>query len=204
MRLSNSVFVVAALSCAVAAPVSASLVFQSGPSIAGLGTFTGSMTFVATSSTTGELSVELTNTSPVANSGWLTAVAVHIVDGVTLALATPGSGWNLLVDASGSPYGTFDFGASTSATWEGGGSPSNGIAIGSSLTTVFTVTASASVLATLTELSFFDGSGGTAFVARFRGFADGNSDKVTGVVVPAPGALVLLGIAGLVGVRRRR
>jgi MYXO-CTERM domain-containing protein len=192
------------MSVAFAGPASAVLVFQGGLSEMGLGSFAGSMTFVATSSTTGELSVELTNTSPVANSGWLTAFAFNVVDGVTLALATPGSGWNLLVDASGSPYGTFDYGASTSVTWEGGGPPSNGIAVGATMTTVFSVTASASVLATLTDSSFFDGSGGTAFIARFRGFADGNSDKVTGVAVPAPGALALLGLAGLAGTRRRR
>ncbi|MFM7261781.1 MAG: hypothetical protein ACKO3W_14390 [bacterium] len=198
--------VVAPLCAGLASSASASLYFSSGPSIAGLGTFTGSMTFVATGSTTGQLSVELTNTSPLANSGWLTGFAFNVVDGVTLALASPSSGWNLLVNASGSPYGIFDFGASTSASWEGGGPPSNGIAIGASQTTVFNVTASAAVLATLTDSSFFDASGGSAFIARFRGFANGGSDKVLGVTeqMPAPGALALLVVAGLAGARRRR
>jgi len=109
-----------------------------------------------------------------------------------------------LEDASGSPYETFDFGALTSETWQGGGAPSEGIAVGVTMTTVFTVTASASVLATLTELSFFDSFGGTAFIARSRSFAAGNSDKVTGVAVPAPGVLALLGLADLAGARRRR
>ncbi|MCE2884080.1 MAG: hypothetical protein LW806_04140 [Planctomycetaceae bacterium] len=192
------------LGATLAGPASAAIYFSTGTSHAGLGSFDGVMEFTATGATTGELTVELTNTSSAANSGWLTAFAFNVVDGVTLALASPGSGWNLLVDASGSPFGIFDFGASTSTTWEGGGSPSNGIAVGSSLTTVFSVTASASLLATLTESSFFDGAGGHAFVARFRGFADGNSDKVTGVLVPAPGAFALLGLAGLAGTRRRR
>ncbi|MCE2884081.1 MAG: hypothetical protein LW806_04145 [Planctomycetaceae bacterium] len=196
----RNLLLVVPLCAGVAGSASASLYFSSGPSIAGLGTFTGSMTFVATGATTGQLSVELTNTSPIGNSGWLTAFAFNVVDGVSLSLA-PGSTWNFLVNPAGSPYGDFDFGASTSESWEGGGPPSNGIAIGSTLTTVFTVTANASVLATLTDSSFLDDSGGHAFVARFRGFADGNSDKVTGVVVPAPGALAML---GLVGTRRRR
>ena len=198
------ILVVAGCSSILASPAVASLYITGGPSEAGLGSFDGVIEFTATGTTSGSLAVMLTNTSSVANSGWLTAFAFNVVDGVTLALASPASGWNLLVNASGSPYGTFDFGASTSTSWEGGGPPSNGIAVGATMTTVFTVTASASVLATLTDSSFFDGSGGTAFIARFRGFADGNSDKVTGVVVPAPGALALLGLAGLAGTRRRR
>jgi XapX domain-containing protein len=75
--------------------------------------------------------------------------------------------------------------------------------VGSSRTTVFNVTASASILASLTDASFFDGTDGHAFVARFRGFEDGNSDKVVGVPVPAPGTFALLGLVGI-GARRRR
>lgn len=194
----------AVCSSILAGPTFASLYITGGSSQSGLGSFDGVIDFTATGTTTGSLAVTLTNTSSVANSGWLTAFAFNVVDGVTLALTSSAPGWNLLVNASGSPYGTFDYGASTSTSWEGGGPPSNGIAVGATMTTVFTVTASASVLATLTDSSFFDGSGGTAFIARFRGFADGNSDKVTGVAVPAPGALALLGLAGLAGTRRRR
>jgi hypothetical protein len=39
---------------------------------------------------------------------------------------------------------------------------------------------------------------------RFKGFANGGSDKVPGVLVPAPGAAALMAGAGLVAVRRRR
>ena len=44
------------------------------------------------------------------------------------------------------------------------------------------------------------------FVARFRGFEHGGSDKVPGVVVaPIPGSLLLLGsgLLGLFGLRRK-
>jgi MYXO-CTERM domain-containing protein len=188
---------------AFASPASAALFFSSGMSEMGIGLFEGSMEFTATGETTGSLAVTLTNTSAESNGGWLTAFAFNVVDGVTLTLAAPDSDWNLLVNVAGNPYGDFDFGASTSTSWLGGGSPSAGIAVGSSRTTVFNVTASASILASLTDASFFDGTDGHAFVARFRGFEDGNSDKVVGVPVPAPGTFALLGLVGI-GARRRR
>jgi len=181
---------------------SGALVFSNGPSEAGLGSFTGEMSFVATDATSGLLTVTLTNTSPTANEGWLTAFAFNVVDGGSVAYSTGPSGWAGIVNASGSPFGMFDHGASTSASWEGGGSPSAGIAIGQTASATFLVTASAPVLAGLTDESFFDDSNGYAFVARFRGFADGNSDKVVGVV-PGPGALALAAI-GAIGARRRR
>ena len=47
-------------------------------------------------------------------------------------------------------------------------------------------------------------SSGEVFVVRFRGFADGGSDKVPGEIIPAPSAMCLLGFAGLAATRRRR
>lgn len=182
---------------------SGALVFSNGPSESGLGSFTGEMSFVATDATSGLLTVTLTNTSESSNSGWLTAFAFNVVDGVSVAFSSGLAGWQGVVNPSGSPFGIFDVGASSSSSWEGGGPPSAGIAIGQTVSTVFSVTASAGVLAGLTDESFFDASAGYGFVVRFRGFADGNSDKVVGVV-PAPGALALAALAcGLRGRRRR-
>jgi MYXO-CTERM domain-containing protein len=192
-----------AVALAGAPAASGALVFTSGPSEFGLGSFDGEMSFVATDATSGLLTVTLTNTSPASNEGWLTAFAFNVVDGVALAFSSGPANWSGLVNPSGSPYGTFDYGASTSASWEGGGNPSVGIAIGQTASVSFLVTASAPVLAGLTDESFFDASNGYAFVARFRGFADGNSDKVVGVV-PGPGALALAAVGALASRRRRR
>jgi MYXO-CTERM domain-containing protein len=43
-----------------------------------------------------------------------------------------------------------------------------------------------------------------AFVVRFRGMAEGGSDKVPANQLPAPGAIALLGLTGAVSRRRRR
>lgn len=208
--LSSSFLVVSRLRVALPVAValagvpaaSGALVFSSGPSEMGLGSFTGEMSFVATGATSGLLTVTLTNTSNPSNEGWLTAFAFNVVDGVSVSYSSGLAGWMDIVNASGSPFGIFDHGASTSDSWEGGGSPSAGIALGQTASATFLVSASAPVLAGLTDESFFDDSNGYAFVARFRGFADGNSDKVVGVV-PGPGALALAAI-GAIGVRRRR
>jgi MYXO-CTERM domain-containing protein len=202
MSVSVAAFVAA---ISISSTASASFVFSSGISEMGLGSFSGEMSFTATGATTGTLSVTLTNTSPVANGGWLTAFAFDVIDGLSLTLASaPSASWGLLTNASGSPFGTFDFGASTSNSWEGGGPPSLGIGVGGTGVWTFAVTAvSSAVLSGATEASFFDATDGHAFVVRFRGFEDGNSDKVVGVPVPAPGAIALLGLAGLVARRRR-
>lgn len=180
----------------------ATLVFGSAPGLDGLGSFTGSVTFTATSATTGTLLYSLTNTSPSANGGYITAIAFNVVDGVSLSFVSGPSTWGLLSAVSASPYPSFDFGAGN-GDWLGGGSPTSGIAVGQAATVAYSVTASAAVLAGLTDASFFDGSNGYAFAARFRGFANGGSDKVLGVVPgPAPLALGLLAIGAVRGRRR--
>ena len=189
------------LGCA-SSTASAALVFSSLPGLEGNGSFTGSLSFTATGATTGTLSVSLTNTSPIPNGGYLTAFAFNVVDGVSLGFTSSGQpAWGLLSAVDASPYPAFDYGAGV-GSWLDGGAPSTGIAVGATSITAFSVSASAGVLATLTDASFFDGTNGYAFAARFRGFANGGSDKVLGVV-PAPGAIALLALAGLASRRRR-
>src|SRR5262245_65836718 len=88
--------------------------------------------------------------------------------------------------AKGSPFGHFDFGAGTGGSFEGGGNPSKGLAVGHSATFTFALTGTG--LDGLTAASFFSshsvppgqGEGPEAFVARFRGFSPEGSDKVPG------------------------
>lgn len=209
---------------------------QAGP-ISGTGTkgsYTGSFNYAASDSANAVLTVELTNTSPAGNGGFLTAFAFNLptksIDSVTFS--APGTNFGLIGDfatldsVNGGPFGQFDLGASTGASFEGGGAPSQGLGVGVSGTFFFTFTGSDLNLLTtadfLNELSVGpgDGEGNKSFVARFRGFVDGSSDKVPGTPGTPPGdviitdvpqapepatlTLALIGGAGMLGWRWRR
>jgi hypothetical protein len=188
-----------------------------------LANFTGSISVTPSSATAATLTVTLTNTTPAANGGFLTAFVLNNpgneITGISLTSAPANFG--LIGTApftngtvNGTPFGQFAFGASTGNGFEGGGSPSMGLAVGSTGTFVFALTGTG--LNTLTEASFDntpsigsgDGGGHQFFVARFRGLADGGSDKVpgmtTGGAVPEPSSLALMGIAGTIGLVVRR
>jgi LPXTG-motif cell wall-anchored protein len=186
----------------------------------GLGAFTGTFTYLHDSSTQARLVVELTNTSP-GGTGYLTAFAFNNpgdrITGVSLVSSDPDFG---LLGAApyqngvpGNPFGPFDLGAGTGGAFEGDGNPSTGLAVGQ--TGTFTFTLIGLGLDELTAGSFFDapsvppaqGQGPAAFVARFRGFAQG-SDKVPGHPVvaepppisnhaPEPSALLIAGLGGV-------
>ena len=180
-----------------------------------LGDFSGSFTYSFTNDTSASIVVNLTNTSPVANGGYLTAFAFNnpnnSITGATLSSTSPNFGLIGTPDfdntISGSPFGDFDAGASTGGSWLGGGNPTTGIAVGSSET--FTFSLSGSGLSGLTTQDFINEltsspSGQSYwFAARFRGFIDGGSDKVPAdgenpPVIPEPTTILLLG-SGLLG-----
>lgn len=178
-----------------------------------LGYFSGNLTYSFTSSTTASLVVTLTNTSLVANGGYLTAFVFNnpgnVITGLTLSSTNANfslsGGTSFTNSINLSPFGHFDIGASTGR----GGNPTRGIAV--SNTEVFTFLATGTRLGTLNELSFLSalssnpgGGGAQFFVARFRGFDDGGSDKTpAGALVPESNTLLLFGsgLAGLAGLR---
>lgn len=171
----------------------------------GLGTFAGTLeyTFDAGSGI-GMLTVDITNTSPAANGGFLTGFLFNF-DSVD-----PGAGASLVaapsnfVNASpqaAPPYGgPYIGGAALMGHWTGGGNPNFGLGVGESGLFQFEIISSDAAM--LSAIDFVQSSQVPGFVARFRGFDDGGSDKVPGEVIPAPAAGLLL--LGLFGARTRR
>ncbi|MFZ9915716.1 MAG: hypothetical protein ACO3IB_10345 [Phycisphaerales bacterium] len=183
-----------------------------------IASFTGSMTWSYGGSGEGTLVVSLTNTSNPSNGGFLTGFVFNTAfSGPNLTLCNaPNASWLIQQNASGSPFGTFDWGAALGGNFLGGGSPAAGIAVGDTGTFTFCVKGDDSIISGLSAASFFDGDctcepgeeNRYPFAARFRGFNDGGSDKVVAcppavVPVPMPVALAAAGLLG-VGLMRRR
>ena len=159
------------------------------------------MTSVTLSGTT--LTIVLTNTSPTQNGGFLTAEAFSLPGNVQItAFQTTDTDFGLfpqLPSAGGSfnvqPFGSREFLISAQgATFEGGGKP-KGLAPGE--TAHFTMTLGTA--AGVTEDAVL-----ASEVLRFRGFADGTSDKdqnTTQVSEPSSTAMLALSLS-LVGLLR--
>ncbi len=170
----------------------------------GIGNFTGWLTYDFIVGDLGVLTVDLTNTSDPGNGGWLTGFIFNIGSSDPDVAAPYTGGTHPFDDApgqNGTPYGNpFLGGAALGGDWLGGGFPGDGVAVGDSGSFSFDVFASDA--GSLRAASFLEGPYQFNFIVRFRGFIDGNSDKVP--AVPAPGALALLGFAALAQRRRRR
>jgi hypothetical protein len=204
MRLSLALafvsFTILAPCSAAAAPL---LIGGSGSA----GSFTGAIEYQALSPTAAKLIISLTNTSPEDNGGYLTAFAFNnpldLINDVVLSYSNDPDfkliGGDEFDDSvATNPFGDSDIGASaTKNEWLGGGSPTGGLAVGATGNFTFSFTGTA--LNTLTTESFMNalstGGGGGAewLLVRFRGFEDGDSDKVPARPVPEPTTLVLLG-----------
>jgi hypothetical protein len=169
----------------------------------GLGSFDGTFTYTPTNVHSAMLKITLTNTSPTANGGYITAfVFNNPSDWITNASLTSTNSHFVLLGKhpfhngiKAPPFGIFDIGASISNRFLGKGKPSNGIGVGDAATFTFSLTGNH--LDELSSLDFFStlsssaskGHGPEPFLARYRGFIHGGSDKVPGeltVNVPPP------------------
>ncbi len=190
----------------------------------GIGSFVGELIYEANEDdTSATLTVELTNTSPGSNGGFITAFAFNSPSNniTDVSLSSTDNDFSLIGGPSFSnsikvsPFGKFDIGASISDAWLGEkklrrgrrlspGGPSRGIGIGA--TETFTFNLKGINLSSLDERSFWEvlslgSKQSQPFAMRFRGFKDGGSDKVSAVspdlVIPEPTTILLLGM-GLV------
>lgn len=166
-------------------------------------TFSGTLDYSFTGGSSGVLIVSLTNDTPANVGGFLTGFVFNIDSsdvgaGASLSATSDADFLNTGNEAA-PPFGNFAAGAALGADWTGGGSPNGGLGVG--VSGMFTFAVSASDASVLTASSFINGPNVFDFVVRFRGLANGGSDKVP---VPAPGVAAMLGLCGLATCRRRR
>ena len=197
-------------SMVAASSASATMVMiQSNPagSTDGLGRYTGSISYTSNTLNTGTLTIVLSNTNTPGDGGYITGLVFNIPGAdaaatAQLAASSLAGFQQLGPTASASPYGTYEAGAALGGSWLGGGSPNGGVAVGQTGTFTFNITSAGA--SGFTASSFIASGSSPSPLVRFKGFANGGSDKVPGVLVPAPGAAALMAGAGLVAVRRRR
>jgi hypothetical protein len=151
-----------------------------------------------------QFTIVLTNTSDSANGGFITADAFSLPGDLGATLATTGTSFTLVSGAvKVAPINidrefllTTDSSPNPNNSFEGGGNPNSGIAAGSTLIFVFDITGGTLTDSLDNELSILNSQ-----VIRFRGFADGGSDKdtITSSATPVPeAASFILFATGLV------
>lgn len=180
--------------------------FTSNESATGRGSYTGTMEWVHSEGAgSGTLRVTFTNTSALANGGFLTAFGFNTAQGASALFSSELNGtarrWRALSNFTVRGFGTFDSGAGLGGRWRNGTSPIYGISVGRTKGFEFDVFGDPELLAAMTVDSLIDESNGIGVIARFRGFDDGGTDTVT-ARLPAPGAFAVLGLG--LGVFRRR
>ncbi|RJR29481.1 MAG: PEP-CTERM sorting domain-containing protein [Desulfobacteraceae bacterium] len=198
---------------------SATLMYDvnSSYSLTGLGSFTGSASYSYTDSSNASFTVSLTNTSPAANEGYITAMAFLLpsttyqskIESIFMSSSTSDEFDLLFASYKKNPLNTspfqfgFDFGAGIGKSWEGGGKPGEGIGVGSTETFTFSMTGKGLDLLSLNDFTQQYGGHNVIAALRFKGFENGGSDKVLGELgggaqVPEPATLLLFG-SGILG-----
>jgi len=213
------------LSAASSAQAGSVNISGSGP----LGSFTGSLSYTYNAGSAADLIVTLTNTSPSANGGYLTGFAFNIKGNATAVFIDADNATTLNYNESkmnnatapvaADPFGPYEAGATlNSSNFNGGGAPQNGIPVGVTGIFSFNVTGvdapSLDVMDFLSERTGNNNDHLSAFVARFRGFEDGGSDKVPVYIndcpppaIPLPAAasssLLTMGLLAIGGLGRK-
>lgn len=235
MRTFSTAPFLLALAAAVSATNAATVKLESTKGLEGLGAYTADISYDYGGSSTAKLTLSVTNTSISSNSGYLTAIAFGGFSSLpfTISSTTAAKNFSYIGSKSGkstvsaSPFGDFALGFSTSkSSWLGGGTPSLGLAPGQTGTFTLNLTGSKSTLSSFSVESFLGGKNtDELFVARFRGFTDGGSDKVaadyyeppecdptppnapnpSGIVIPLPTASIAgLGLFAIIQLTRLR
>jgi hypothetical protein len=138
------------------------------------------------------LELDVFNTSPDAVGGFITGLAFDL-EGAALSL--PNNQWQLVTDpVNNAPFPSRSFAVAIGASWEGGGSPNDGIGVGEF--GVFKFGVNASLKEADVENLFANGN----LLVRFRGLKDGSSNKVpsqSDCQVPEPSSVILLSLGGI-------
>lgn len=138
------------------------------------------------------LTIDLTNNSNPSNGGYITGFLLDLPSGASFSSGWTSSNLTLLMPEDGSyagnPYGFFDFGAALGGNFLGGGKPKIGIGVGQTEQFVFSDWIGVAGLTTEDFVAKLDTEDplDTNLLVRFRGFDDGGSDKVPGLLVPPP------------------
>jgi hypothetical protein len=173
--------------------------------------YQGSMQWSYTSGSTATITVNLTNTSSV--TSYLAAFVVGMADaGFVVTQTSAPTNFNQITGngLKAAPFGDYDWGSGSTSSFNGGGSGNGGLAKGQSGTWTFSVSGAAASLAAVNSAAVFNGANEWDFVAHIKGITSGSStvsEKITstlsGAVLPAPAALGVLAIAGIMPRRRR-
>lgn len=200
--------VMVAISAITTEANSTMIAFDSLPGLNGLGSYSGTCEWTAptlASGGGGVLAFTLTNTSSARNGGYLTGFGFRLIQPLAASFRPDPvqlPGWMAIYDFNAPPFGMFDAGAALGGDWTGGGAPQNGIGVGETMVFSFDVSGPWEILLGIDIAELFDQSQDHQFIARFKGFDDGDSDKVP-ANLPAPGAVVLAALAGAIARRRR-